>query len=138
SISTPQKQLGREGLFLNIYIPVEVLEGEPARVIKGHVPFEPIWKIIDRVSPVPDASVILLDPFGNMISHRDKSLIFQKFKHWSAEEGREVHEGSWIEADGKRYFCLANVLPSKVTRVGHSWTLLLLIPEKDVLAVAEQ
>src|SRR5690606_33302700 len=45
SVSTPQQQLGRSGLFLNIYFPVEVVEGYPRRIIKGHVPFGPIWKI---------------------------------------------------------------------------------------------
>ncbi|MGI8604219.1 MAG: ATP-binding protein [Verrucomicrobiales bacterium] len=138
TLSPPQPTLSREGLDISVYFPVDSKRGSETSVIKGRVPFDPVWNLLDKVQLGKGGLMVLVDGRRNVISHPDKAFILNKYVGPNpALIGAEEH-GTYRDAGNQTWFWVSRVLPPDRTRVGEAWTLVALVPESEALAVASQ
>ncbi|MEM7147097.1 MAG: ATP-binding protein [Verrucomicrobiota bacterium] len=139
SISTPSALLGQPGLHLTVYLPVLSKASNERHVIKARIPFASVWNLLDSVVIGSGGAVILLDHSGNILSHRNKALIYEKFdERFSHQFWRENDRGTYTDPRGIPYSYVAVPLDELSTRVGSPWTLLAMQPASEVTAIVNQ
>ncbi|MCB1203420.1 MAG: HAMP domain-containing protein, partial [Verrucomicrobiae bacterium] len=155
SLSNPQRVLGKDGLYLTVYLPIEskeeagraedkesrgTKEDEGHRqVLKARLSFARIISVLQNGSITGGNSIFLLDSLGNKLSGGDPTSLMEKFD-------RDVPVGNWLKEavgtytapDGASFLFAREVLPSDVTNVNSEWILLSLRPMEEVTAVVRQ
>ncbi len=137
-LSHPQRVLGKDGLYLTVYLPVE--SATPKRqVIKARLSFARIVSILGESSIAGGHPVFLLDALGNTLSGGDPTRLLEKFdervpsSRWLAEP-----IGTYTSPEGIAYLYSRQILSSEVTKVSSHWILLALKPMDEVTAVVRQ
>ena len=131
-MSHPQRKLGSEGLFLNVYLPAIDDEGVVRQVIKARLSFGRVMEVLADVKVGREGEVLLLDAWGNLISGHNEQQLLTKFDD-------TISPAHWLRNpvsvyDGPRgnYLCSATILPATATHVGSPWTLLAMRPMSEV------
>ncbi|MEM8955538.1 MAG: ATP-binding protein [Verrucomicrobiota bacterium] len=139
SISTPSALLGQPGLHLTVYLPVLSKTNNERHVIKARIPFASVWELLDSVVIGAGGAMILLDHSGNILSHRNKGLIYEKFDERFSHQFWRAHDnGTYTDPHGIPYTYVAIPLDEISTRVGTPWTLLAMQPASEVNAIVNQ
>ena len=143
TLSQPQRILGKEGLYLTVFLPVEYqksAEPESSRqVIKARLSFARIMSVLDGGRIDGGSSVFLLDSLGNTLSGRETSRLMEKFDS-SVPAWKWLNNsiGTYASPEGKSFVFASEVLPGSVTNVGSDWVVLALKPMSEVTAVIRQ
>lgn len=139
-IATPQKVLSREdGLDVAVYHPVKGSKYLPNVVVRGRVPFDEVGQSLKEVDLDDGGYLVLLDGRGNALYHPDPDQLLRRFKGAGAEALTSPQDrGMSREVDGEQVHWIAHRLDGGATRVGESWTLLAVIPRRQVLKLARQ
>ena len=132
SVTSPFRMINQPGLFVSVYIPL----GAPAtHVVTATVRFDEVWKLLDGVEIGKDGQMFLMDEYGTLLAHSDKSRILTPFdsnhpldKWWSDPRGTYQHE----DVD---YLYTSRLLTGEETQVGQPWTLVCLEPVHEVDAI---
>jgi two-component system cell cycle sensor histidine kinase/response regulator CckA len=142
-LSNPQRVLGKEGLYLTVYLPINPTEAEKQgtkrQVIKASLSFARILSMLNESSVRGEHPVYLLDSLGNILSGTDTSHLMEKFdpaippRRWI-----DNPVGTYTAPDGVRYLYARQVLPSEVTKVDSPWIVLTMKPMDQVTAVVRQ
>lgn len=142
-LSHPQRVLGKEGLYLTVYLPIDSPESEKQgtkpQVIKASLSFARILSMLNGSSVRGEHPVYLLDSLGNILSGADTARLMEKFdpaippRRWI-----ENAVGTYTAPDGIRYLYARQVLPSEVTKVDSPWIVLTMKPMDQVTAVVRQ
>jgi len=142
-LSHPQRVLGKEGLYLTVYLPIDSPESEKQgtkrQVIKASLSFARILSMLNGSSVRGEHPVYLLDSLGNILSGADTARLMEKFD--PATPPRQWIEnavGTYTAPDGIRYLYARQVLPSEVTKVDSPWIVLTMKPMDQVTAVVRQ
>lgn len=156
SLSNPQRVLGKDGLYLTVYLPIEGKPGEALagekesggtgeegeghrQVLKARLSFARIISVIQNGSITGGNSVFLLDSLGNKLSGGDTESLMEKFDrdvpvdYWLREK-----VGTYTAHDGSSFLFAREVLPPAVTNVDSEWILLSMRPMEEVTAVVTQ
>ena len=134
-VSPPERLMDSEELCVSIYLPVEGALKRTGQVLKARVPFKDVWTILDEVKIGDRGVVVLLDSFGNILSHRDKNLILTKFDdRYPFDFWERSPSGTYESKAGDKFSYVAKVLPKSSTRNGLPWVQLALIPSKELVA----
>ncbi|HRQ90205.1 MAG TPA: ATP-binding protein, partial [Bacteroidia bacterium] len=138
-LSHPQRVLGKEGLYLTVYLPVESDSESSRQVIKARLSFERIVSILSETSVGAGHSVYLLDNLGNVLSGGQSSQHLSKFdpaipaKLWF-----DVAGGTYSLPSGESCLYARAVLSSDVTLVDAPWVVIATKPMSQVTAVIRQ
>lgn len=142
-LSHPQRVLGKEGLYLTVYLPIDSPESEKQgtkrQVIKASLSFARILSMLNGSSVRGEHPVYLLDSLGNILSGADTARLMEKFD--PATPPRQWIEnavGTYTAPDGIRYLYARQVLPSEVTKVDSPWIVVTMKPMDQVTAVVRQ
>ncbi len=138
-LSSPQKILGAEGLYISIYLPVKSAPGQrPPAIIKGRLPFAPATEALLTSSELPPgASMVLIDANGNFIGHSDSTKILRKLDvNRPADSWLKPAIGIYTDSDGRAYTSIAAMVSQEETRIGEPWYLVTLIPQSELTAAA--
>lgn len=142
-LSHPQRVLGKEGLYLTVFLPVENA-GKPnseasRQVIKARLSFARIMSVLEGTRDDSGNIAFLLDSLGNALSGTDASRLMEKFDPAiPAEEWFERSVGAYTSPDGESFLFAREVLPSTVTNVNSDWIVLAMKPMREVTAVMRQ
>jgi PAS domain S-box-containing protein len=142
-LSHPQRVLGKEGLYLTVYLPIKSPEAEKRpekrQVIKASLSFARILSMLNETSVRGDHPVYLIDSLGNILSGADPNRLMEKFDPAiPARRWIENPVGTYTAPDGIRYLYARQVLPSEVTKVDSPWIVLTMKPMDQVTAVVRQ
>lgn len=142
-LSHPQRVLGKEGLYLTVYLPVDSPESRSQvanrQVIKASLSFGQILSTLNENAVQGENPVYLLDSLGNVLSGGDPAHLMEKFdpavpaKHWF-----DAGAGTYTAPDGIRYLYARQILPTKDTKVDSPWVVLTMKPMDQVTAVIRQ
>jgi signal transduction histidine kinase/CheY-like chemotaxis protein/HAMP domain-containing protein len=143
SLSHPQRVLGKEGLYLTVYLPIEGQEDEESpserQVLKARLSFGRIISILGDGSLSSGNTVYLLDALGNRLSGGNPELHMEKFdvdldpRFWF-EQGI----GTYQMPDGTNHLFAREVLPPSVTNADSPWIVLAMKPMEEVTGVVRQ
>lgn len=142
-LSHPQRVIGKEGLYLTVYLPVDSGGAGPSpperQVVKASLSFARILAMLDETTLRGEHPVYLLDSLGNILSGPDASRLMEKFDPAvPASRWIERAVGTYLAPDGVRYLYSREVLPSQVTKVDSPWIVLAMKPMSEVTAVVRQ
>jgi PAS domain S-box-containing protein len=142
-LSHPQRVLGKEGLYLTVYLPIKSPEAEKRpekrQVIKASLSFARILSMLNETSVRGDHPVYLIDSLGNILSGADPNRLMEKFDPAiPARRWIENPVGTYTAPDGIRYLYARQVLPTEVTKVDSPWIVLTMKPMDQVTAVVRQ
>jgi signal transduction histidine kinase/CheY-like chemotaxis protein/HAMP domain-containing protein len=142
SLSHPQRVLGKDGLYLTVYLPIEGGGGSKSgdrQVLKARLSFARVVSILSDGSLSSGNTVYLLDALGNRLSGGDPSQLMEKFDtavpsdHWF-----ERSTGIYQPKDGSSFLFAREVLPPSVTNVDSPWIVLSMKPMEEVTGVVRQ
>jgi two-component system cell cycle sensor histidine kinase/response regulator CckA len=142
SLSHPQRVLGKDGLYLTVYLPIEGRGGQKSadrQVLKARLSFARVVSILGDGSLSSGNTVYLLDALGNRLSGGDPSQLMEKFDtavpsdHWF-----EQSTGTYQPKDGSSFLFAREVLPPSVTNVDSPWIVLSMKPMEEVTGVVRQ
>jgi len=142
SLSHPQRVLGKDGLYLTVYLPIEGKGGQKSanrQVLKARLSFARVVSILGDGSLSSGNTVYLLDALGNRLSGGDPSQLMEKFdtampsEHWF-----EQSTGTYQPEDGSSFLFAREVLPPSVTNVDSPWIVLSLKPMEEVTGMVRQ
>lgn len=142
SLSHPQRVLGKDGLYLTVYLPIEGGEGTAEadrQVLKARLSFARIISILGDGSLSSGNLVYLLDSLGNKLSGGDPSQLMEKFdRNVPAEQWFTRSTGIYEPVGGASYLYARDVLPPSVTNVDSPWIVVSMKPMEEVTAVVRQ
>jgi HAMP domain-containing protein len=142
SLSHPQRILGKEGLYLTVYLPIESGKGAKAaslQVLKARLSFARVISLLGDGSLSSGNTVYLLDALGNTLSGGDPEHLMEKFdsevpsEHWF-----EQRTGTYQPKNGPSYLFAREVLPPSVTNIDSPWIVLSMKPMEEVTAMVRQ
>lgn len=142
SLSHPQRILGKEGLYLTVYLPIESGKGAKAaslQVLKARLSFARVISLLGDGSLSSGNTVYLLDALGNTLSGGDPEHLMEKFDsevpsaHWF-----EQRTGTYQPKNGPSYLFAREVLPPSVTNIDSPWIVLCMKPMEEVTAMVRQ
>ena len=142
SLSHPQRILGKEGLYLTVYLPIESGKGAKAaslQVLKARLSFARVISLLGDGSLSSGNTVYLLDALGNTLSGGDPEHLMEKFDtevpsaHWF-----EQRTGTYQPKNGPSYLFAREVLPPSVTNIDSPWIVLSMKPMEEVTAMVRQ
>ncbi|MDH4411640.1 MAG: ATP-binding protein [Verrucomicrobiales bacterium] len=142
SLSHPQRILGKEGLHLTVYLPIESGKGAKAaslQVLKARLSFARVISLLGDGSLSSGNTVYLLDALGNTLSGGDPEHLMEKFDsevpsaHWF-----EQRTGTYQPKNGPSYLFAREVLPPSVTNIDSPWIVLSMKPMEEVTAMVRQ
>jgi signal transduction histidine kinase/CheY-like chemotaxis protein/HAMP domain-containing protein len=142
-LSQPRRVLGKEGLYLTVYLPVrgprsEHVEGAK-QIIKARLSFARIVSILNDEHISGGGRVFLLDSLGNTLSGGGSAQLLEKFDPAvPATNWLTNLIGIYAAPNGEKYLYASKVLPSTVTRVDSHWIVLTLKPMEKVTEVVSQ
>lgn len=142
-LSQPQRVLGKEGLYMTVFLPVKSLEDTGnetvSQVIKARLSFARIMSLFEGQHVGGDGLVYLLDALGNTISGKDPSRLMKKFDpSVPVEQWVTKPVGSYRFSEGRDFLYATEVLPSSVTKLSSHWVIVALKPMAEVTAVVRQ
>ena len=157
-LSHPHRILGKPGLYLTVYLPVEFQDirregvgttngkraktgrgGGRGQVIKASLSFARIIDTLDETNLSRDHRVFLLDSLGNLLSGVDQARLLEKFAPGiPAKRWLEEPVGTYTGPDGVPYLYAREVIPPGVTKVDSPWIVLTMKPMNQVTAVIRQ
>jgi two-component system cell cycle sensor histidine kinase/response regulator CckA len=145
-ISHPQRVLGKEGLYLTVYLPIEASgesKGEKEKVarevIKARLSFARIVSILEETALAADHSIVMLDSLGNLISGGAPERLMEKFDpSVAARRWIDAPTGVYVDPDGTRHLYASRILPAEVTKIDSPWIVLAMRPMSAAMAVARQ
>ena len=141
-ISQPQRVLGKKGLYLTVFLPVENTgqdQGSRNQIIKARLSFARIISVLDGAGVDEESAIFLLDSLGNTLYGRDTSRLMEKFDpEFPADKWIANSIGTYDSAEGKSFLFASEVLPGEVTNVNSDWIVLALKPMNEVTAMERQ
>lgn len=143
ALSQPQRVLGKEGLYMTVFLPVKPLDGAedgaPSQVIKARLSFARIMSLLEDGPVGGDGSVFLLDALGNTLSGRDPSRLMEKFDSaFPADQWVSDPIGRYTSPVGSEFLYATEVLPGSVTKLNSHWVVIALKPMAEVTAMMRQ
>jgi len=135
AITRPHKMIGRPGLFLNVYFPVMGPDGKTSRVICAGIAFDSVWNSLDGTQLGDSGYYVLLDGYGNVLSHPNKNMILEKFTDIDAATWRNESKGFARDEIGRKFMYAVRRLSRGETKVGEPWALVGLLPAEEGLWV---
>jgi two-component system cell cycle sensor histidine kinase/response regulator CckA len=143
TISQPQRVIGREGLFLTVFLPVKAAPGPDSKnvsqVLKARLSFARILSLLDGVKVGGEGCVYLLDSWGNTLFSKDSSRLMEKFDpSVTPSQWVEKTVGEYTGADKKSFLYASEVLPASVTNVDSNWVVISMKPLVEVTAMVRQ
>jgi two-component system cell cycle sensor histidine kinase/response regulator CckA len=138
-VSQPQRRLGRSGLFLTVYLPVENRDSEVEQVIKARLSFERVMALLKGKRIGEGGSVVLLDAWGNVLCGSEDGELLTKFDPSRSPTAWLVSSmGGYTSPDGVEHLFAAEILPKTLTHVGSHWVLLAMKPMSEVKSLSNQ
>jgi two-component system, cell cycle sensor histidine kinase and response regulator CckA len=143
ALSQPQRVLGREGLYMTVFLPVKPVDANEkvsaSQVLKARLSFGRIMSLLEDGQIGVDGSVYLLDALGNTLSGRDPSRLMEKFDpSLSADRWVSDPIGNYRSPEGKEFLYATEVLPGSVTKLSSHWVVIALKPMEEVTAMMRQ
>jgi len=127
SMSRPHRDVGKEGLFLSAYLPVQSVDESTPKVIRARMSFDPVSKLVLQVRPGEFGQAVLLDESGNLLTSRNELELLDKFDpDQPADYWHHSPEGVYRASKNSAFLYSAVVLPPDQTLVNSSWTLIAL------------
>ncbi len=141
SVSHPQRALGKDGLYLTVYLPIIQSEDNPKsaphHVVKARLSFSRILAVLEETSIGKGNLVYLLDELGNTLSGGPPSSLLEKFDpETPATQWFENRTGIYTDSKGVPYLYASEVLSGTVTRMDTPWIILTMKPLEEVTAVS--
>ncbi len=132
----PRKILGLKGLYISFYYPVRDATGRVTSVVTAQMPFSQLSNVLEQVRLGQRGFVVLVDFFGNILSHPDQARILQKFEVCGdIDSSLLLTRGTTtLDKRGKFLFTKQAVNPTRAN-LPRSWTLISLKPYDEVLAL---
>lgn len=142
SLSHPQRVLGKEGLYLTVYLPIDGGKSPNAaglQVLKARLSFARVMSILGDGSLSSGNTVYLLDALGNRLSGGDPEHLMEKFDaSVPTEFWLENTTGTYQSKSGPSHLFAREVLPPSVTNVDSPWIVVSMKPMDEVTAVVRQ
>lgn len=138
SISRPQREIGKKGLHLSVYLPVFGVSGVVQNVIRARMDFTRVADLVELVRPGNRGYVVLLDELGNRLTGAYDGTLLEKFG-----DGRVLNQwqkepvGVFSLAEEHEFLYSAQILAKAQTQVGASWVLLAMVPMSEVNATLD-
>jgi len=146
-LSQPQRVLGKEGLFLTVYLPIESpsstggddADRAPREVLKARLSFARILSILAETRVAEKNPIFLLDALGNTLSGGDPTRHMEKFdSRIPAAQWVDRRVGTYRSSEGKSFLYASEILPGNVTNMDSHWVVLALKPMEEVTSVVRQ
>lgn len=138
TVSQPQRIIGRDGLFLTVFLPVQIDSGANSKnvrqVVKARLSFARVLSLLNGVKVGRNGCVYLLDSLGNILFAKDPSRLMNKFdssvppSQWAAKR-----VGEYIEPAGKSFLYASEVLSTT-----SNWTVIAMKPLDEVTSMVRQ
>ena len=138
TVSPPQRIIGREGLYLTVFLPVQINSGANSKnvrqVLKARLSFARVLSLLDGVKVGRNGCVYLLDSLGNILFSKDPSRLMEKFdSSISPSQWVEKGVGEYIEPGAKSYLYASEVLSTST-----NWIVIAMKPLDEVTSMVRQ
>ncbi len=135
-ISRPQREIGKKGLHLSVYLPVFAINAEVQGVIRARMDFERVARLVELIRPGENGMVVLLDDLGNRLTGTDEDLLLEKLlPAWASIDWQEEPVGVLELPEQGSFLYSAQILSADQTQVGCGWVLLAMEPVEEVVAL---
>ncbi|MFP6872232.1 MAG: ATP-binding protein [Verrucomicrobiales bacterium] len=135
--SRPHRVIGKEGLHLKVYIPLDIAGERDGFILRARLRFDPMWELIDGIEIGERGKAFLIDSRGTLIAGQDKSKILRPFMKDTATPFWD-RESGLVSIDEEEFYFHSIVVPIVDTKVGEAWVVACLRPRSEVLAVVRQ
>ncbi|MBU0677297.1 MAG: response regulator [Verrucomicrobia bacterium] len=135
----PHKMIDRPGLHVTLYQPVRNSEWNVFRVLLARISFTEISRILNGADLGGEGEMVLLDSYGNILSHPDRTRELDKFRDLGDDVMLgTVSEGIATGESGKRVLFSSLEMSSEQTHTGQTWRLICIRPHNVVMASLRQ
>lgn len=139
-VSSPMKPPHANRLMMSAYLPVESGQGVQTAVIKATLPFDRINDVLRDIETADHGDVMLLDAYGNILTHPDPQRLLEKFDerqeadHWVNERSGTYRSAAGVD----QLFVATEVKLSHQLEYTRGWSLVWMENEKSLLAVVHK